>query len=121
MGFLDESAIILDAAVGIGVLEYAGKHVGSKLCFIVFACTEHDALGDGAGRHYSQRLWEDGFIYKYHIGSVLLLLARSQGMHHGDRFGCRSCFVQQGAVCQGHAGKVGHGGLEVHQRLQTSL
>ena len=121
MGFFHEGAIIFHVAGGVGILQYAGEDVRCEFHFMVFSYTQLDTLRNGTGSHYCQRLREDGFVNKYHVGARFLHVARTQGIHHRHGFGCGSRFVQQGAVGKGHAGEVAYGSLEVHQGFQASL
>lgn len=121
MGLFHEGVIIFHVAGGVGVLQYAGKDVRCEFHFMVFARTQLNALGNGAGSHYCQCLREDGFVYKHHVGARFLHVARAQGVHHRHSFGCGSRFVQQGAVGKGHAGEVAYGSLKVHQGFQAPL
>lgn len=121
MGFFHEGAIIFHVAGGVGILQYAGEDVRCEFHFMVFSYTQLDTLRNGTGSHYCQRLREDGFVNKYHVGTRFLHVARTQGIHHRHGFGCGSRFVQQGAVGKGHAGEVAYGSLEVHQGFQASL
>ena len=121
VGAGDEAAVVLDAALRVGILDHAGEEVGRELQFAVLACAERDALGHGAGAHHGQGLGEDALVHEDGVGACLLLFAGAQGVHHRDGFGRGGSLVQQRAVGQGHAREVADDRLEVHQGLQASL
>ena len=70
--FVDEGAIIFHVAGGVGILQYAGEDVRCEFHFMVFSYTQLDTLRNGTGSHYCQRLREDGFVNKYHVGARFL-------------------------------------------------
>jgi hypothetical protein len=116
---VDERAQVADLAVDAGVLQQGGKavvgfKVGSQVAGVYQV--HGDAQRLGAGLDHFQRLRED-VVADDETGGLALATAGGQG--HG--FGGGRGLVQHGSVGNGHAGEVGHHGLEVDQGFHAAL
>ena len=105
----------------IRVLDHHAERARIQIQIVVRPLLDVDAQVGGAGTQDRPGLREDPVGHDETVHPFLGRLAAPGIEQHRHRFRRGRGLIQQAGVGQLHAGEVAHHGLEVHQRLESSL
>jgi hypothetical protein len=117
VGALAEPPVIVDGAVGGGVLDQRAEHLAAEGEGSVVTDRDRDAPCASAGADHVDRLGMAVFRDEIHLPSRF----PGRPVAHRHRLGGRGAFVQKGCIGDLQPCEVDHNRLEVEQGLEATL
>ena len=121
MCLLDELRVVIDSTERTGILHDSAEEFGTEVELLPLPEDDLDTLRSTAGEDDVTCRGEDVLVdeelacFGLDLGLGALVEEQEGGLSTSGSF------VEQGAVAQGQGGQVGDDGLEVEERLQTTL